>query len=151
MQTFVPVFDVEQIAKILDRRRLWKQAVETKQIWNALTIPGYAYTSHPATLMWSGHKSFLIYYGLEMATESLARGIDCRNLQDWFFELLDPTNLVPPPWWGDERVASSHRAALLFKKPEHYSKFHWTETPVQDYFWPRPAAVELLPQKETIL
>lgn len=151
MQTFVPVFDVKRIAEILDRKRLWKQAVETKQIWNSLTTPGYGWSSHPAVVMWSGCANYLIYYGLEMATESIAQGIDCRNLQDWFFALLDPTDLVPPSWWGDERVASSHRAALLFKKPEHYSQFGWTETPVKNYFWPQPAAVELLPQKETIL
>lgn len=42
-----------------------------------------------------------------------------------------------PPWLGDERVHSSHRANLLRKKYAHYSQFGWKETPVKGYYWPR--------------
>jgi hypothetical protein len=32
-----------------------------------------------------------------------------------------------PPWFGDERLHSSHRAALLFKNPGWYGKLEWVE------------------------
>jgi hypothetical protein len=41
-----------------------------------------------------------------------------------------------PPWFGDERFHSSHRAALLWKAPAIYGAYGWTETPCEDYFWP---------------
>jgi hypothetical protein len=34
-------------------------------------------------------------------------------------------------------IHRTHRAALLYKNPEHYNQFNWEETPVIDYFWPQ--------------
>ena len=34
-----------------------------------------------------------------------------------------------PSWLGNEKLHSSHRAALLGKLPKWYSRFGWTETP----------------------
>ncbi len=31
---------------------------------------------------------------------------------------------------------SNHRAALLYKDPEYYSQFGWTEEPALEYHWP---------------
>jgi len=41
-----------------------------------------------------------------------------------------------PKWWGDERFHASHRSKLLFKYPEFYSKYGWTEPNNLEYFWP---------------
>jgi len=48
-----------------------------------------------------------------------------------------------PVGFGDERLHSSHRAALLYKNPEWYGRFGWSEHPaVPDskgrlpYYWP---------------
>ena len=41
------------------------------------------------------------------------------------------------PWWlGDEEFHASHRANLLRKDYEYYSKFGWTEDTETAYFWP---------------
>lgn len=42
-----------------------------------------------------------------------------------------------PEWYGDDRLHSSHRAALLAKDLPFYSKFGWNEQPALSYFWPK--------------
>jgi len=54
MQTFTPYSDFEESLRTLDLKRLGKQRVEVIQIVRALTVPGYAWSSHPAVLMWRG-------------------------------------------------------------------------------------------------
>jgi hypothetical protein len=41
-----------------------------------------------------------------------------------------------PNWWKDERIFSSHRAALLYKNYKWYSQFNWKEKPELNYYWP---------------
>ena len=64
MQTFTPFSDFEASMRVLDRKRLGKQRVEVIQIVRALTVPGYAWGSHPAALMWKGYEEALGRYGL---------------------------------------------------------------------------------------
>jgi len=37
---------------------------------------------------------------------------------------------------GEEKLHSSHRAALLLKDQEWYGQFGWTEEPGMEYWWP---------------
>ena len=41
-----------------------------------------------------------------------------------------------PSWLGDDKLHSSHRAALLYKDFEHYSQCNWLEEPIINYYWP---------------
>src|SRR4051812_49490635 len=66
MQTFVPVADFEDSARLLDSPRLGKQRVETLQILRALELPDYGWASHPAVRMWRGRTPALAAYGLAM-------------------------------------------------------------------------------------
>jgi hypothetical protein len=129
MQTFVPYDNVIEIAQCLDYRRLGKQRVETLQILKALQQGG-GWSNHPATKMWAGYERGLAWYGNIIILEWIERGY--KNNMEPF------PNPAPefPSWWGDERVHSSHRAALLFKAPEHYNQFGWDEKPELNYFWP---------------
>jgi hypothetical protein len=52
VQTFTPYADFEASLRALDTKRLGKQQVEVIQIVRPLTVPGYAWSSHPAVLMW---------------------------------------------------------------------------------------------------
>jgi len=74
VQTFVPYADFARTAAVLDTKRLGKQRVEVIQIVRALTVPGYAWSSHPAVLMWKGHEEALGRYGLAMCEEWRRRG-----------------------------------------------------------------------------
>ena len=132
MQTFTPYADFEKSLRTLDQRRLGKQRVEVIQIIRALTVPGYAWSSHPAVLMWKGYEEALGRYGLTsceiwvergfgdtcaatIADDLRAAGIGSIRL---YHELAADDAL--PPWLFDEAVQRSHRSSLLRKDPEHY-------------------------------
>src|SRR5919112_5147061 len=124
MQTFVPYADFQASARALDTKRLGKQRVEVIQIVRALTVPGYAWSQHPAVLMWKGFEEALGRYGftccevwLELGfgdtcaatigADLRTAGIDTVRTQA---ELAAAGAL--PPWLGDEVVHRSHRSAL---------------------------------------
>jgi Pyrimidine dimer DNA glycosylase len=156
MQTFVPYAGFEATARVLDTARLGKQRVEVIQIVRALTVPGYAWSSHPAVLMWKGHEEALGRYGLTMCrvwtergfadscaatilADLAAAGVPRVREHD---ELLEAGAL--PPWLSDERVLLSHRSALVRKDPGHYRP-HFPDVPDDlPYHWPvrSPAVLE---------
>ena len=138
MQTFLPYADFVDSARVLDRSRLGKQRVECKQILTAL-LDGRGWIHHPATKMWKGYEFALCVYAISVCTEWTRRGYK-DTLQPYFIdrstESVNPSGSELPPWFGDERFHSAHRAALLAKDPDHYSQFGWTEEPGIHYFWP---------------
>lgn len=144
MQTFLPDPDYSKSAYYLDRQRLGKQRVECLQILNTLTF-GSRWENHPAVRMWKGFELGLIQYGLAICREWIKRGYKdtCSAKIEGFLEYYDAISNPVPQFIGDELFHSSHRSALLFKKPEWYSKFGWKESPaVPDikgslpYVWP---------------
>ena len=156
MQTFVPYAAFEDTARVLDPRRLGKQRVEVIQIVRALTVPGYAWASHPAVLMWKGYEEALGRYGLTMCDvwtelgfadtcastirkDLSAAGIDRIRSYD---ELLDAGAL--PPWLFDDELQRTHRSALVRKDPDHYGALFAGVPPDLPYHWPlrSPAVVE---------
>ena len=155
MQTFLPSPDIYKSAEMLDRQRLGKQRVEAMQILTILagTSKGDGFRNHPATLMWKGHELGLTIYLVAMIEEwkrrryldsvesflsgnfsgnyGHARGIVKRR-ESW--GVLQAQNILPI-WFGG-LIHSSHRAALLAKDANYYSKFGWSEQPKIDYYWP---------------
>ncbi|MER7073122.1 MSMEG_6728 family protein [Terrabacter sp. NPDC000476] len=154
MQTFVPYAEFDRAAAALDTKRLGKQRVEVIQIVRALTVPGYAWASHPATLMWKGHEEALGAYGLATCEEWRARGFadTCAativadlaaagvGAPRGYAELHEAGAL--PSWLFDDAVQGSHRSALVRKDPEHYGALFPDTDPTVPYVWPvRSAAV----------
>lgn len=148
MQTFVPIAttDFAQIAKVLDNKRLNKQALEGWQILMVLweldpagehrTPRGWV--NHPATKMWRGHEFTLYQYIIAMTNEWVARGFNTTigvkasaTLMSAYEHGLFNYVQQKPYWMADqhmfESMASSHRLALLTKDYEHYSQFGWAE------------------------
>ena len=74
MQTFLPVADFADSARLLDSPRLGKQRVETLQILRAIELPDYGWANHPAVLMWRGRTPALVAYGLAMVRVWQERG-----------------------------------------------------------------------------
>ena len=129
MQTFVPYADFEQSLRALDLKRLGKQRVEVIQIVRALTVPGYAWASHPAVLMWKGYEEALGRYGLtacavwtehgfgDTCAETIVadlRAFGVTSIRE-YAELAEARAL--PPWLSDEELQNSHRSSLLRKEP----------------------------------
>ena len=154
MQTFVPYADFEASARALDPKRLGKQRVEVIQIVRALTVPGYAWSQHPAVLMWKGYEEALGRYGITMCEVWLELGFGdtcaatiAADLAAFGIpEIRREPELAAagalPPWLFDETVQESHQSSLVRKDPEFYRKLFPDVRPDIDYVWPvRSAAV----------
>lgn len=142
VNTFLPYASFERSAQALDNRRLGKQRVECDQIIKLLlgipTLSGKPRTgwkNHSAVRMWRGYERALMRYMDECVIEWIRRGKK-NTYGIWVVD--EKEEIVMPPWFGDERVHSSHRKVLLFKEPEWYGKFGWSELPAYEYFWPVP-------------
>lgn len=148
MQTFLPYAstDFTLSAKVLDNKRLNKQALEGWQILMTLweldpagehrTPKGWV--NHPATNMWRGHEFLLYQYIIAMTNEWVDRGFKTTigikasaTLMSAYAHGLFDVVQHKPSWMLDadkfESMASSHRRALLSKNYEHYSQFGWAE------------------------
>lgn len=122
----------------------WTKSPQQKNVQcprcRATGIIERAWRNHPATRMWRGYEGALIVY-LECCVAEWTRrgGEDTRwaEVLKLYPDKVRARFTAPvPPWHRDERLHSSHRAALLYKNPDHYKQFNWTETPKQDYYWP---------------
>ena len=131
MQTFLPYPDFAASASVLDGRRLNKQRLECLQIYKAILDETYGWQHHPAVDQWRGFLPALEYYLFAIEQECHKRGFK-SHLSSIKLPLFWDT-----PWWlGYEPYHASHRASLLLKFPEHYSKFGWDEEPKMEYVWP---------------
>lgn len=161
MQTFVPLAtkNYSEIAKVLDNKRLNKQALEGWQIMltlfeldpagNHRTPKGWV--NHPAVKMWRGHELQLFAYVIAMTNEWIDRGYKTTIGEKAMRTLATAVVVCSKEWtdslpqWAEdslkfEAIASSHRKALLSKDYEWYSQFNWAEDKgVQptdyDYIW----------------
>jgi hypothetical protein len=155
MQTFLPYAEFDASARVLDLKRLGKQRVEVIQILRALTVPGYAWGSHPAVLMWKGYEEALGRYGLTMCEVWAGRGFGDTCSTTIVTDLAAAgvhairsyaelhANGALPPWLFDERLHLSHRSALVRKDPEHYGRLFPDVPPDVPYYWPRRSPVVL--------
>lgn len=139
MQTFLPFSNFEQSAKFLDWRRLGKQRVETKQIYNALTVPSAGWANHPATKMWRGCELALLHYGLTMCREWVGRGYNDTMIPWYLAQIAQRSGPVTlPKWLGDSTFHISHQSNLLRKDSTYYSPLFPNVPNDLPYIWPAP-------------
>ena len=161
MQTFVPLLGSADTAKVLDRARLNKQALEGWQIlMNLVQLDpqgnhrvSRGWSNHPAVKMWRGHEGALTVYIVKMVMEWEKRGYKSTIAEKAVTTYIQAVKLGRinedshrlPVWMRDkklfDRIASSHRLALLNKDYEWYSQFGWPEDTgarpeSYDYVWP---------------
>ena len=135
MQTFLPYADFKKSAACLDNRRLNKQILEAKTIYDIITgnSTSEAWIHHPAVLMWKGYQDALaLYYNACLDEWKINRK---KNHSYEKIHITDESHVKIPPWLGDERFHSSHRSNLL-RKDEWYDQFGWKESWDLPYFWP---------------
>lgn len=121
---------------VLDPSRLGNQAYR-----ECKTLISGGWNNHPAAKMWKGYESALARYALACFAELASRGKHYPTHVQYFTQFVVDDRL--PPWFGDDRLHSSHRAALLYKLPQWYGVFEWKELPAVPndkgslpYFWP---------------
>ncbi len=161
MQTFLPVPDFEESARLLDSPRLGKQRVETLQVLRALELPDYGWTSHPVVRMWRGRTPALVAYGLATVRVWRERGhADSTEplIAEFAPEVVGVTQEelaaagLLPGWLGDEALHRSHRSNLVAKAPEIYrptfAALVGPEPEGLPYLWPEPDDVPAPPQPD---
>jgi hypothetical protein len=149
VQTFLPYADFDRSARVLDLKRLGKQRVEVIQIVRALTVPGYAWKTHPAVLMWQGYEEALGRYGLAMCDVWVERGFGdtcAATIADDLAtfgiatirteQALREADAVPPWDVDGDPVLESHRSALVRKDPDLYGPLFPEADPSVPYVWP---------------
>ena len=161
MQTFLPVPDFEESARLLDSPRLGKQRVETLQVLRALELPDYGWTSHPVVRMWRGRTPALVAYGLATVRVWRERGF-ADSTHTLIAEFAPDVVGVPqeelaragmlPSWIGDEAIHLSHRSNLLAKEPDFYrplfQPLFGAEPEDLPYVWPGPDDLPPAPPPE---
>jgi hypothetical protein len=133
MQTFLPYPDFARTARCLDNKRLGKQRIEARQIYQIVsgqrTTGGWL--NHPAVIMWRGFPNLLAYYYNDILDEWLSRG---------FNNSMEYINVAPsitqPLWLGDQNFHDSHKSNLLRKDPAFYGQYGWTVGEALPYIWP---------------
>lgn len=141
MQTFLPYANFYESANCLDKKRCWKQVVETAQIIKILeeATDEIAWSKHPAIKMWVGHIDCLkMYFNtfLEVCIEK--HGIKTKYNYYQFSE--EQVENISEPWWlGKKKFHRAMRARLIDKFPEFYEPIFPEEDKGYNdgkYFWP---------------
>jgi hypothetical protein len=131
MQCFLPYADFTKTFRCLDYKRLGNQRMESSILLQSITV-GNGWSFHPASRMWKNYSNALSLYLNMCIKEWINRGYK-NNMK--LIE-IEKDSVSLPPWMGDERLHSSHRASLLYKNPIYYGQFGWKEEPRINYFWP---------------
>lgn len=139
MQTFLPYPSFRKSLECLDNKRLGKQRVEARQIYNCLRgESSLRWRNHPAVKMWKGYENALgLYHNIAIDTW-LSRGfqnnmayIDC----DLGFGRANGT-FSYPRWLGLAAFHDSHKSNLIRKLPEHYAILFPGIPDNLEYVWP---------------
>jgi hypothetical protein len=152
MQTFVPYPDFAESAAVLDNKRLNKQLLEGRQIYQIL-VSGRrtgGWVNHPAVKMWRNYDMSFFNYLESVKDECVHRGIQTEKNWNAILDLHEKnwnrgSKIVMPPWWNDERVHESHRNNLYVKDSGHYAIFSSAKRVACcdkcNYFWPTHTSV----------
>ena len=161
------------IARQLDNKRLFKQALEGWQILMNLTEldpqgnyrKPAGWSSHPAVKMWRGSELALYFYIQAMINEWKARGFKTTLAVKALSTVMkarenDKLGNNIPEWMCDQEMfdamAASHRKALLSKHYEHYNQFNWEEDKgfapeSYDYVWPVQGGKDVDVKRDKVL
>lgn len=133
MQTFIPYSSFEQSAKVLDYKRLGKQRVEARQIYNCLYVPN-RWKNHPAVKMWEEYTEALKVYTNIIIKEWIDRGY-VNNMP--FYE-INEENLIMPWWLGNEDFHRAMRSRLIEKNRDFYLPLFPNDDKFNNckYLWP---------------
>ncbi len=132
MQTFLPYKSFKESLHSLDYKRLGKQRVEAFQVLNVLLgrTKTKGWRNHPVTKMWKGYENALKQYLNECIDEWVDRGYNNTMKH----EVIEG-DVVYPHWLGNDLFHSSHRANLLRKDKDYYSRYLWVEDSSKPYAW----------------
>ena len=155
MQTFLPYRSFIKSVQALDYRRLGKQRVEARQIYNTLLqkrlgittktnrqtgkVRKIGWLNHPAVLMWLGYEDALAQYHNLCIEEWVRRGYN--NTMDLLPHSVVIEQIEMPKWVGNRKFHNSHKSNLLRKDRKFYSQYKWKVGDDLPYIWPKGKSI----------
>lgn len=124
MQTFILHTDMEISAGRLDAARCFKQAVECKQIYQAIKNESNGWRQHPAVLQWYGWADHLLSYGYICLADCIS--YKAYSLQTWYAQQAFIMSQDFPPQF---RQLIPYHQGLLLRKDYHYYKHLFPNIP----------------------
>lgn len=129
---------------VLDKKRCWKQVVETAQIINVLEGRKTGWANHPAVKMWVGHVDLLkVYFDSFLLIAKEKHGINTKyeyyekTKVSWSLNKLKKKYELP--WWlRNKKFHRAMRARLIEKDESFYLSKFPKDKGFNDskYFWP---------------
>lgn len=133
MQIFHPEHDTLTAISRLDRSRAGNQC--WRESW---TLARGGWANHPASTLTgqtAGEQAWFAWYNMMLIQhvwdKGWCRGDTYVKWQAIWEKVFQSLNAIPvaPAWTRDEDFISSQRACLLYKDPDWYGQFGWTERP----------------------
>ena len=123
MQVFHPFQSPTRSAQILDRKRVFKQCVETIQILKANLGQTKGWVNHPVTKMWKGCEPYLFHVYLRaFLQECVYRDFDMFFLFGRVIDLQPyipkPKTIQTPDFITEDYL--THQKNILIEKNPHY-------------------------------
>lgn len=135
MQTWLPYDDLLTSAHALDLTNLAQQRIHCLQLLSSLRAKQGPYHNHPCSVMWKGYDIALENYGFCILEAYKNHGLKSA------FEFKYNEFATLPPWFGDQRLHSAHRATLLSRNNLWYPRFKWKEEARYTEYWPMETIV----------
>lgn len=113
-------------AVALDKLRLNKQIIETRQILDALGGKK-AWSNHPATLQYAGYKDWLKLYKGTLEAFQKSKLEEAARYSFY-------ADLIRPSFHTEEFFAQMKRR-LYTKNPTHYAQWADLDTSLENWYW----------------
>jgi len=120
----------------LDNATLSAQRIQADTILTALLRGRGGWSNHPTVRMWSGYTDALVLYrNMAIREHVLRKGRNSLGLLE-----EKPADMIEMPWWvGSNHVMQAHRALLVEKNYEFYSKTWGGDPAWIPFCWPKGA------------
>lgn len=117
MQTFLPYKEVFKTAKCLDPRRLNKQIIECKQIFDAIDGTGKGWFNHPIVKMYKGQSAFVQLYMTVLQLYATDERGKSKEIGDTMAELEAGPSFITNDY------CDQMKRRLYTKDPIYYAQF----------------------------
>ena len=127
MQVFVPFPSPIEVAKCLDKKRLNKQVIESRQILNAIDGTSNGWKNHPIVKMYKGNTNWLSNYTRTLFYYGHGKKLLARLYSDQADKYFRPSFLT-------EEFCNQHKRRLFTKSPSLYPQFEVFGTSEENWY-----------------
>lgn len=133
MQIFIPYKEPIRVAECLDGRRLNKQVIEAKQIYDAVRGTGKGWFNHPIVHMYKNDAQWLRFYRKTLQHYKMYLDSGDPNHLGYARGYSERADAIRPAFISDD-LCDQHKRRLYTKDPEHYKQFESFGTSEENWY-----------------